>query len=104
MSGSVCTSPSSVIVRQKYSDNISRLSGSIRVLYINCIDTVVLRSVLRPQRRMNSVLTSATCSFVSLILEIPSSASTAIERSFSRGGAGSSLNFAKLLNCLSPSW
>lgn len=44
MSGSVCTSPSSVIVRQKYSDSISRLSVSISVLDINCGET--LRSVL----------------------------------------------------------
>lgn len=52
----------------------------------------------------NRVLTSMTCSFVSLVREIPSSASTAMEMSFRRGGAGSSLNFAKLLNCLRPSW
>lgn len=83
-----------MIVRQKYSDNISRLSGSIRVLYINCVGVVVLRSVLGPKRCTSSTLTSVTCSFVSFVLEIPSSASTAIEMSVWRGGAGSSLNFA----------
>jgi len=101
MSGSVCTSPSSVMVKQKYSDSISRLSGSVSVLYINWVETAEL---VHSGCTRDPSLTSVTCSFVNFVLEIPSSASTAIEISFRRGGAGSSLNFAKFLNCLSPSW
>ena len=57
MSGSVCTRPSSVIVRQKYSDNISRLSESISVLYINCVGMVELGSALSPQCTYNKSFT-----------------------------------------------
>ena len=43
------------MVRQKYSDNISRLSWSMSVLYINCVEMVKLKSELDSQRCMSIV-------------------------------------------------